>query len=158
MMPTLKIAISLFLKRTALSKTGTYQWDTLARLMADDVNFIGSGYSARFLYCSITDAPPRYLDLLSPQGSNPLKEKLEGLYSELERLPEADYLLSHEAKVLFQGWNHTLVNAEIEEQHFGISLVYAKIESYTARIALWLHIVNAVLRGEKPLPVCGSKN
>jgi len=43
-----------------------------------------------------------------------------------------------------------LVNAEIEETHFGLSLVYAKIESYTARIALWLHVVNAVLRGEKP--------
>lgn len=140
----------LFLKRTALSKTGTYQWDTLARLMTDDVNFVGSGYSARFLYCSITDAPPRYLDLLSPTRPNQLKEKLQWLYGQLEKLPPADYLLSHEAKVLFQGWNHTLVNAEIEESHFGLSLVYAKIESYTARLALWLHIVNAVLRGEKP--------
>jgi hypothetical protein len=143
----------LFLGRTALSKTGTYQWDTLARLMSDDVNFIASGYSARFLYCSILDAPSRYLDLLSPRSADTLKDKLQWLYGELERLPEADYLLSHEAKVLFQGWNHTLVNAEIEEVHFGLSLVYAKIESYTARIALWLHIVNAVLRGEKPLPI-----
>ncbi len=55
--------------------------------------------------------------------------------------------------MLIQGWNHTLVNAEIEEVHFGLSLVYAKIESYTARIALWLHLVSAVLRGEKPEPV-----
>jgi hypothetical protein len=143
----------LFLKRTAFCKTGTYQWDTLARLMADEVNFIASGYCARFLYCSILDAPARYLDLLSSRRADTLKEKLQWLYGELEKLPEADYLLSHEAKVLFQGWNHTLVNAEIEEVHFGLSLVYAKIESYTARIALWLHLVNAVLRGEKPLPV-----
>jgi len=147
----------LFLKRTAFSKTGTYQWDTLARLMADEVNFIASGYSARFLYCSIVDAPPRYLDLLSSRLPNTLKEKLYWLYGELEKLPEADYLLSHEAKVLFQGWNHNLVNAEIEEKHFGLSVVYAKIESYTARIALWLHIVNAVLRGEKPLPVISGE-
>lgn len=147
----------LFLKRTALSKTGTYQWDTLARLMADEVNFVASGYSARFLYCSITDAPPRYLDLLSEQTQDTFKEKLYWLYTELERLPETDYLLSHEAKVLFQGWNHTLVNAEIEESHFGLSLVYAKIESYTARIALWLHIVNAVLRGEKPAAMIDGK-
>jgi len=145
--------VRLFLKRTAFSKTGTYQWDTLARLMADDVNFIASGYSARFLYCSILDAPARYLDLLSSRRADTLKEKLQWLYGELEKLPEADYLLSHEAKVLFQGWNHTLVNAEIEEVHFGLSLVYAKIESYTARLALWLHLVNALLRGEKPLPV-----
>jgi hypothetical protein len=147
----------LFLKRTAFSKTGTYQWDTLARLMADEVNFIASGYSSRFLYCSILDAPARYLDLLSPRSADTLKEKLYWLYGELEKLPEADYLLSHEAKVLFQGWNHTLVNAEIEEVHFGLSLVYAKIESYTARIALWLHLVNAVLRGEKPLPLINGE-
>jgi hypothetical protein len=149
--------VRLFLKRTAFSKTGTYQWDTLARLMADDVNFIASGYSARFLYCSILDAPARYLDLLSFRRADTLKEKLQWLYGELEKLPEADYLLSHEAKVLFQGWNHTLVNAEIEEVHFGLSLVYAKIESYTARIALWLHLVNALLRGEKPEPVIAGE-
>ncbi|WP_250126635.1 DUF3987 domain-containing protein [Chroococcidiopsis sp. CCMEE 29] len=147
----------LFLKRTAFSKTGTYQWDTLARLMADEVSFIASGYSARFLYCSIVDAPPRYLDLLSSRQADTLQQKLYWLYGELEQLPEADYLLSHEAKVLFQGWNHTLVNAEIEQEHFGLSLVYAKIEAYTARIALWLHIVNAVLRGEKPLPVISGQ-
>ena len=149
--------VRLFLKRSGFSKTGTYQWDTLARLMADDVNFIASGYSARFLYCSVLDAPARYLDLLSNRSPDTLKEKLSWLYGELERLPEADYLLSHEAKVLFQSWNHTLVNAEMAEAHFGLSLVYAKIESYTARIALWLHLVNAVLRGEKPAPVISGE-
>jgi len=149
--------VRLYLARTGFSKTGTYQWDTLARSMADDVNFIASGYSSRFLYCSVLDAPARYLDLLSHRTPDTLKEKLSWLYGELERLPEADYLLSHEAKVLFQGWNHTLVNAEIEEAHFGLSLVYAKIESYTARLALWLHIVNAVLGGEKPAPVISGQ-
>ncbi|PSB55160.1 DNA primase, partial [Chroococcidiopsis cubana CCALA 043] len=147
----------LFLGRVALSKTGTYQWDTLARLMADEVNFIASGYSSRFLYCSIIDAPARYLDLLSSRSANTLKPLLQELYGELEKLPQSDYLLSHEAKVLFQGWNHTLVNAEIEEVHFGLSLIYAKIESYTARLALWLHIVNAVLRGENPIPVISGE-
>jgi hypothetical protein len=149
--------VQLFLKHTGFSKTGTYQWDTLARLMADEVNFIASGYSARFLYCSILDAPSRYLNLLSPSGNDTLAQLLGWLYGELEKLPEADYLLSYEAKVLFQGWNHALVNAEIEESYFGLSLVYAKIEANTARIALWLHIVNAVLHGEKPAPVIGGE-
>jgi hypothetical protein len=58
--------VRLYLRRTGISKTGTYQWDTLARLMADEVNFIQSGYMARFLLCSIPDAPDRKLDLLSP--------------------------------------------------------------------------------------------
>lgn len=150
----------LFLKRVALSKTGTYQWDTLARLMgADEVNFIASGYSSRFLYCSIVNAPARFLDLLSTPNpaATQLNEKLSWLYAQLEQLPETDYFLSHEAKVLFQGWNHTLINAEMEEKHFGLSLVYAKIESYTARLALWLHIVNAVLRGESPSQIIGGR-
>ncbi|PSB28837.1 DUF3987 domain-containing protein [Chlorogloea sp. CCALA 695] len=142
----------LFLSRTAFSKTGTYQWDTLARLMGDDVNFISSGYSARFLYCSILDAPPRYLDLLTPKANSNFTETLEYLYEQLEGLPQQDYLLTREAKVLFQAWNHTLADDEREENYFGFSIVYAKIEAYAARIALWLHIVNAVCGGKLPEP------
>jgi len=85
----------LFLERVALSKTGTYQWDTLARLMgADEVNFIASGYSSRFLYCSILDAPVRYLDLLSTPNpaANELKEKLSWLYAQLEQLPQNGFV------------------------------------------------------------------
>ena len=144
----------LFLARTAFSKTGTYQWDTLSRLMQDETNFIASGYSARFLYCSIVDAPVRHLDLFkSTDAVNQLQTKLRWLYEELSNLPEADYLLSREAKVLFQAWNHALIDAEIEEKHFGVSIIYSKIESYTARIALWLHLINALLSGNKPAPV-----
>jgi hypothetical protein len=65
-------------------------------------------------------------------------------------LPQQDYLLTREAKVLFQAWNHTLADDEREENYFGFSIVYAKIEAYAARIALWLHIVNAVCAGKLP--------
>jgi Protein of unknown function (DUF3987) len=147
----------LFLNRTAFSKTGTYQWDTLARLMGDDVNFISSGYSARFLYCSIIDAPPRYLDLLTPKVNSNFTETLEWLYEQLEGLPQQDYLLTREAKVLFQAWNHTLADDEREENYFGFSIVYAKIEAYAARIALWLHIVNSVLGGKLPEPTISGE-
>jgi hypothetical protein len=147
----------LFLSRTAFSKTGTYQWDTLARLMGDDVNFISSGYSARFLYCSILDAPPRYLDLLTPKMNSNFTETLEWLYEQLEGLPQQDYLLTREAKVLFQAWNHTLADDEREENYFGFSIVYAKIEAYAARIALWLHIVNAVCAGKLPEPTISGE-
>ncbi|WP_048751573.1 DUF3987 domain-containing protein, partial [Crocosphaera watsonii] len=50
--------IRLFLRQTAISKTGSIQWGTLAQLMSD-ASFIESGYMARFLLCSIGDAPPR---------------------------------------------------------------------------------------------------
>jgi hypothetical protein len=38
-----------------------------------------------------------------------------------------------------------------------MGLVYAKIESYAARLALWLHIVNAVVRDEVPGPVISGE-
>lgn len=149
--------VRLYLRRTGISKTGTYQWDLLARLMADEVNFVASGYLARFLLCSIPDAPDRKLDLLSPHQETGLLELLRSLYRRLELLPERDYLLSHEAKVLFQGFNHVIVELDKEEPHFGMGLVYAKIESYAARLALWLHIVNAVVRDEVPGPVISGE-
>ncbi|NJO93136.1 MAG: DUF3987 domain-containing protein [Hydrococcus sp. RM1_1_31] len=146
--------VRLLLKRTGFSKTGTYQWDTLARLMEDEVNFVASGYSARFLLCSILDAPIRYLDLFkSNDAVQKFQTALRELYESLSRLSVSDYLLTSEAKVLFEAWNHTLVDAEMLEEHFGLSLVYSKIEAYTARLALWLHIVNALLRNEIPAPV-----
>ena len=149
--------VRLYLRRTGISKTGTYQWDLLARLMADEVNFVASGYLARFLLCSIPDAPDRKLDLLSPHQETGLKELLRSLYRRLELLPERDYLLSHEAKVLFQAFNHVIVELDKEEPHFGMSLVYAKIESYAARLALWLHIVNAVVQGVVPEPLISGE-
>ncbi len=140
----------LFMKRTGISKTGSIQWDTLAQLMSEP-SFVESGYMARFLLCSIGEAPPRLLNLLSENnGVQKLQTALRSLYEKMRQLPEQDYLLDYDAKVLFQAWNHTLVDATRRESNFGFSLVYAKIETYTLRLALWLHLVNSVLRGETP--------
>jgi len=149
--------VRLYLRRVAFNKTGTYQWDTLARLMSDQVDFISSGYLARFLLCSIVDAPERKLDLFSESSGDSLFSELRSLYRSLENQPVRDYLLSREAKILFQAFNHSLVAAEIHESHFGLDLVYAKIESYAARLALWLHIVNAVVVGEQPAPIISGE-
>ena len=86
-----------------------------------------------------------------------LQNLLGGMYEELSRLPERDYALSREAKTLFQAWNHNLVTAEMDESHFGMSLVYAKIESYTARIALWLHIINHLLGRQSAPPIISGE-
>ncbi len=140
----------LFLDKTALSKTGTIQWDTLSKLM-DNSGFIESGYMARFLLCSIGNAPKRYLDLFQETNAVPdLQHKLRWLYEQMRELPEHTYLLDHDAKVLFQAWNHTLVDFGIREYNHALSLVYPKIECYTLRLALWLHLVNSLLRGETP--------
>uniref|UniRef100_UPI0035936BFB DUF3987 domain-containing protein n=1 Tax=Nostoc sp. TaxID=1180 RepID=UPI0035936BFB len=65
--------------------------------------------------------------------------------------------LSFEAKQLFETWQHQLVDAELAEDSVGLQLACPKIEAYTARLALWLHVVNAVLRGEKPSQVISGE-
>ncbi|NET37679.1 MAG: DUF3987 domain-containing protein, partial [Cyanothece sp. SIO1E1] len=138
---------SICLPRSAISRTGAIQWEVLAKLMGDhnDTN----GAWSRWLFCA-ANTPPRYLNLLQEDKDTGISEALTHLYIELEKVPQQDYLLSFEAKQLFETWQHHLVDAQRSEDTFGLQLVYPKIEAYTARLALWLHIVNATLRGEQP--------
>ncbi|MEB3213832.1 MAG: DUF3987 domain-containing protein [Leptolyngbyaceae bacterium] len=140
---------SICIPRSSISRTGAIQWDVLAKLMGDhqDVN----GAWSRWLFCAAT-TPPRYLNLMNETDSG-LADALQFLYTEVEKLQPQDYLLSQEAKQLFETWQHHLVDAQRTENALGLQLVYPKIESYTARLALWLHIVNSVMRGEPPAPV-----
>jgi hypothetical protein len=138
---------SVCLPRSAVSRTGGYQWEVLAQLMGDHNDFNGS--FARWLFCA-AKTPLRYLHLLREDRDTGISEALTYLYAELEKVPEQDYLLSYEAMQLLETWQHQLVDAQQSEDAFGLQLVFPKIEAYTARLALWLHIVNAVLRGERP--------
>jgi ribosomal protein L17 len=65
-------------------------------------------------------------------------------------IPERDYLLSPEAKKLFQAWQHELTDCSILETHAGLAAVYLKLETYTGRFALLLHCVNATLQQKLP--------
>jgi hypothetical protein len=141
---------SICLPHSAISRTGAIQWEVLAELMGDhrDVN----GAWSRWLFCA-ANSPPRYLQLLQEEPDTGITEALTFLYTELEKVPPQNYGLSFEAKQLFETWQHQLVDAQRSEDAPGLQLVYPKIESYTARLALWLHIVNATLRRE--LGTCG---
>jgi Protein of unknown function (DUF3987) len=138
---------STCLPKTSICRTGNYQWEVLSELMGDhrDVN----GAWSRWLFCA-ADAPLRYLNLHADEPETTISETLTWLYLRLEELPKRDYLLSLEAKYLFEAWQHQLVDTQQLEEVAGLQLVYPKIEAYTARLALWLHIVNAVLRREQP--------
>jgi hypothetical protein len=138
---------SVCLPRSAVSRSGGYQWEVLAQLMGDHNDFNGS--FARWLFCA-AKTPLRYLRLLREDRDTGISEALTYLYTELEKVPEQDHLLSYEAMQLLETWQHQLVDAQQSEDAFGLQLVFPKIEAYTARLALWLHIVNAVLRGERP--------
>lgn len=138
---------SVCLPRSAISRTGGYQWEVLAQLMGDHNDF--NGNYARWLFCA-AKTPLRYLRLLREDKDTGISEALTYLYAELEKVPQQDYLLSYEAMQLLETWQHQLVDAQQCEDAFGLQLAFPKIEAYTARFALWLHVVNAVLRGERP--------
>lgn len=140
---------SVCLPKSAISRTGSIQWEVLAAMMGDHNDY--NGNFARWLFCA-AKSPKRYLDLVGENTApdTGISEALRQLYIKLALVPEQDYLLNTEAAVLFEAWQHSLVDAQVAEESYGLRVVYAKIEAYTARLALWLHIVNAVLTGETP--------
>jgi hypothetical protein len=140
---------SVCLPKSAISRTGSIQWEVLAAMMGDHNDYNGS--FARWLLCA-AKSPKRYLRLVGENTApdTGISEALRQLYIKLGSVSEQDYFLSTEAAVFFEAWQHSLVDTQVTEESYGLRVVYAKIESYTARLALWLHIVNAVLRGETP--------
>jgi hypothetical protein len=144
----------VILERSAISRTGSIQWEVLQSLMGDGRD--DNGAFARWLFCA-AEAPPRFINLLEDDIDTGIEELLTHLYKRLEKMPDKDYLLSFEAKQLFQSWQHELVRAEINETHTGLQVVYPKIEAYTARFALWLHLVNSALAEVTPPAVIGER-
>jgi hypothetical protein len=143
---------SVCLPKSAISRTGSIQWEVLAGMMGDHNDY--NGNFARWLFCA-AKSPKRYLRLVGENTApdTGISEALRQLYIKLALVPEQDYFLSTEAAVFFEAWQHSLVDAQVTEESYGLRVVYAKIEAYTARLALWLHIVNAVLTGETPSQV-----
>jgi hypothetical protein len=115
-----------------------------------------NGAWARWLFCA-AEAPPRFINLLEDDIDTGIEEFLTHLYKRLEKMPDKDYLLSVEAKQLFQDWQHELVRAELNETNTALQVVYPKIEAYTARFGLWLHVVNSALAEVTPPAVIGER-
>ena len=145
---------SICLPNSAISRTGSIQWEVLANLMGDHQDTNGAW--SRWLFCA-ADAPPRYLNLFGDEPESRITETLTWLYKELAKVPKQDYFLGFEAKHLFESWQHQLVDAQRAKAALGLQLGYPKIEAYTARLALWLHIVNSVLRREQPTQMIGEE-
>jgi hypothetical protein len=136
------------LHKTAISRTGSIQYDVMKKLAGDHEDSNGS--LARWLLCAVK-APPRHINFDDAPDTG-ISSLLETLYCNLEKLPDQDYLIDKDSQAIFKAWQNHLVDAECEENHPGLQLVYPKIEAYTARLALWLHCINAVLAGEIPTP------
>jgi hypothetical protein len=115
----------VILERSAISRTGSIQWEVLQSLMGDGRD--DNGAFARWLFCA-AEAPPRFINLLEDDIDTGIEELLTHLYKRLEKMPDKDYLLSFEAKQLFQSWQHELVRAELNETHTGLQVVYPKLK------------------------------
>ncbi len=108
------------LPQSAISRTGSIQWEVLGDLMGDHRD--SNGAWSRWLFCA-ADAPTRYLSLPQEETDTGISETLIWLYSELEKLPTQDYCLDHSAKRMFEYWQRQLVDEQQTQQTFGLQLV-----------------------------------
>jgi len=141
---------SFFLERSALSRTGNTQPETLKAILGQQDFEDYTGEFARWLFC-LVPAPVAYIDLFSDDGTGQeIENALLDIFKKVGRIPEQDYFLSTEAKRSFQNYHRFLTDAEVAENHPGMRATYPKLKSYLARLALWLHIFNSVLQGINP--------
>jgi hypothetical protein len=138
----------IILERSAISRTGSIQWDVIQSLMGDHDD--SAGVFARWIF-DCAESAPRYINFDNDIDTG-IDTLLINLFKRLELMPQADYLLSDEAKPIFQKWQHYLVNRELKESG-GLQLFFPKIEAYTVRFALWLHVVNAALAERTPASI-----
>ena len=86
-------------------------------------------------------------------GSIDISQLLLGLYRRLEQLSPVTYRISPYAKKLWNGWHEWCEEYKLSEPHPSIRSLYPKARERAARIALVLHVVEAVLTNRIPAPV-----
>lgn len=147
---------SLFVTHSAISRTGSIQWDVLANLMKNHDD--STGEWSRWLFCAAPVPVPK-IDLFVSDADADLGlcTSLKKLYQRLDQIEPQLYQLSLEAKVVFQTAQHRLIDWMQEENQPGLKAAYPKFESYLARVALWLHLINSALKGCSPAPMIDKR-
>ena len=138
----------IFIPQSSVSRTGSIQFETLADLMGSHAD--ATGEWARWLVCA-APCPKPYLDITDDEDTG-VDKALYSLYEAIEKVKKTDFLLSPDAKEIFQAKQQQLVDAMSDEDDAGLRSAYPKFEDYLGRLAGWLHIVNASLAGEEPEP------
>jgi hypothetical protein len=82
-----------------------------------------------------------------------ISQLLLGLYRRLEQLPPVTYRISPDARKLWNRWHEWCEEYKLSEPHPSIRSLYPKARERAARIALVLHVVEAVLTNRMPAPV-----
>jgi len=140
----------LFLAKSAISRTGTTQYDTIQKLMKDHED--STGEFARWLVC-LAQSPPPYLNLMGEDNPSNIGKLLKRLYKNLKIMPEKQYFLeAGETRELYQHYHNYLVDLADKEKHPGIKIALPKLRSYFARFCLLLHCVNQALADKHHSP------
>jgi hypothetical protein len=139
---------SVYLEHSAISRTGNTQPETLKKLQAKQDFEDHAGEFSRWLFCLVA-GPVGYIDLFGQDDhvGQQFANELMRLFEHLGSLPEQDYFLDNGAKAVFQAYQHFLTDSALAENHPGLKATYPKLQSYLARLALWLHLVNTALAG-----------
>ena len=140
-----------FIPKTAISMVGTIQWGILKKLIRCKGDDDPAGVLSRWLMCG-QPLPEAKLDILSDDDGlfEYFKKSMKEIFLRLRSLPETDYILSYEAKVVWQKFQHELEDMRQTEVIEALKTFYPKLESYMSRLALVLHCLEAVEREETP--------
>lgn len=148
---------SFFVPKTAVSLTGTIQWEVLQNLIKSKGDNDSAGTICRWLVCA-KEMPKSYLNIFETETSlfDDFKATQKSLFQFLRSLPENDYLLSPEAKKLWQDFQHKLEDMRQAETIEALAIAYPKFESYMSRIALVYHCLESFGQG-KPQATISAK-
>lgn len=128
-----------------ISMFGTIQPAVLKQLMEDCSDPDGSW--ARFLFVNQPLAAAELDD--DDDYSIDINERIADFYRKIDRLPEMEYRLSHQAYKRYQPVYNQLERLRVTHPNPGMRAVYSKMEGYIGRIAINLHVLWELAAGKQ---------
>ncbi len=127
-----------------LSVFGTIQPEILKNHVADC--FDPDGQWARFLFVN----QPLVAATLSDDDGQfvEIRDRLTGVYRQIDQLPEMEYRLSRPAFKRYQQIYNQLEKLRVTHPRAGMRAVYSKMEGYIGRLALNLHVLWEIASGK----------
>jgi hypothetical protein len=136
--------VKVDVRKIYLSIFGTIQPEVLKNHIADCSD--PDGQWARFLFVN----QPLVAATLSDDDGQfiQIRDRLTGLYRQIDQLPEMEFRLSRPAFKRYQRLYNQLEKLRVTHPKAGMRAVYSKMEGYIGRLALNLHVLWEVASGK----------
>jgi hypothetical protein len=136
--------VKLDVPKIYLSVFGTIQPEILKNHVTDC--FDPDGQWARFLFVN----QPLVAATLSDDDGQfvEIRDRLTGVYRQIDQLPEMEYRLSRPAFKRYQQIYNQLEKLRVTHPRAGMRAVYSKMEGYIGRLALNLHVLWEIASGK----------